>query len=90
MSNWLITLTYHFEKKSGGNGAQHISAVTVNYQLSKNCFVKFAGEYPTEIEINRLIEKHTREVSNSNWEEYEIEKIVPTITFMQKLGEVEK
>ena len=90
MSKWLVTLTYNREKQSGGNGAKYIPAVTVNYQYSNNCFVKFDGEYPTEIEINRLIEKHTREVSNSNWEECEIEKIIPIITFMQKLGEVEE
>ena len=93
MSNWLITLTYQREIKSGGNGAQYISAVTVKYQYSKNCFAKFAGEYPTEIEINRLIEKYTEEEESFNFiqQKYNVKmKTTPTITFMQKLEEVEE
>lgn len=75
MSNWLITLTYNLKE-----------TIARNYQYSRNCFVIFAREYPTEIEINRLIDKYTYKKIR---QEFEIEKAVPTITFMQKLEEVE-
>ncbi len=81
MSNWLVTLTYNLKETNGRH-----------YQYSRNCFVIFSKEYPTEIEINRLIDKYTykKELFNHIRQEFESKKTVPTITFMQKLEEVEE
>ena len=91
MSKWLVILTYEKKDSSGGNFAIDIPSTKVYYTVSKTHFVKFKGNYPTETEIRNLLEEKSviidESISSFSGERY-VTRDYPTITFMQRLEEV--
>ena len=83
MSNWLVTLAHQ---------CQRGSEVEIAFNEISNCFAKFKGEYPTQDEINTLLENNAIEekIYDYRYKRYKKVKRSPKIIFMQKLEEVEE